>query len=494
MNQNINSNGLLSTVADPEITPISPTYSRSATPLLDEPVRKEENTVSVKKETDDTVQFLGEVKRYKTREAYKEFIQLGIARGYAASELLKPAIVSTKKKQKPKVLYLNSKIIMLKCARLHLLCEAIISVLRDNMGEGDRVNLDTMSLEGLHQLDMLLEHTFTDFGPTSEPEVEWNQDKFIKISEIWEDTTQNSALEMCESLYKAGEWDTTKSQQQTAKEQILIDLQIEPHEIKNALSKIAATMVITPFVGDFVEMTEEQKMIRKQGKIINSLTKELERLKDENKNLIQEKEAVIQKMEENYEKCEKVADSNQQAIDDIIEMRMERDKHDASMNAKIDSVKKQHAEEYKKLQQAKEEACSKWERDYQELHRQRLEVIKQAKRIKDDKDDLTAQLASKSKEIESLLDAKTGWATKYKTIDNEKRDLRARLNAKLRKESVIITKAELEDVVSGAVKRSYNEAHKPQSKRNRSDNSSHTSSHISSNNGSDKATTTVKKS
>ena len=102
MTQNMIDTQLLSIAADLEIaTPISPIHSRNATPLVDESVGKEEkdDTVSVKKEKDDTVQFLGEVKRYKTREFYKEYIQLGIARGYAASELLKPAIVSAIKKK-----------------------------------------------------------------------------------------------------------------------------------------------------------------------------------------------------------------------------------------------------------------------------------------------------------------------------------------------------------------------------------------------------------
>ena len=227
--------------------------------------------------------------------------------------------------------------------------------------------------------------------------------------------------------------------------------------------------------------------------IINSLTKELERLKDENKTIIKEKEAILQKMEE---RGEEVADSTQQAHDVILEMRRERDEQDALWNAKIDTLKNQHAREYQQLHQAREEACTKMETDYNELYRKWLEIIKQLNRCKDDKDKLTEQLASKHKQIESLLSDNTGWANKYKNLEDKHKDLRARLDiaqAKLRKESVIITKAELANIVSGAVKRTYHEAPKPHNKRDRSHISSHNSSHTSSSNSSDKATTTVKK-
>ena len=412
-------------------TPISPIHSRSTTPLEDEPCREGgmERTVTIKQEDDNNIQILGEVRRYETKNDHARSILAAISRGYSAAELLKPAMVTAfKKKNQPKVLYLNSKVVMMKCGHLHLLCEAIINVLRGYMEEGSRVNLEAKSVEELQQLDMLLKHTFTDFRPTTEPEVEWNQDKFIKISEIWKDTTKNSALEMCESLRKAGEWETSKSLQQKAKDQLLIELQLGPTEIKDAINKLATTMVITPFTGDFLEKTEEQRKIEEQGRIINSLTKELERVKKEN----------LQRMEEKEEESDKALQDSQKDNDKLfVQWREQQDKIDKLQDElnKVKKAKKDESLEYDQTITGLKDKYQKLQNDY------------------DDTD-------KKYKKLTTQLNNMEEKAGKQKT------DLVTAQN-KLRNASVIITRSELEEIVAGAVKRTHNGVHKPQCNRDR---------------------------
>jgi hypothetical protein len=411
-------------------------YVRTSTPCLDE---REENGATgeeereKKREEEMITGKLGENaapddKQLTTGEL-RNNIEKCIARAHVATEVLIPVVKRRGKGKGLKVLYFQNNSVILKTAKLHKLVQAVISTLYsiDLLKDGPTFCLDDLDDDTLQKLEMLLRPTRMQSGPTTNPEEEWTQSTFKEIGDEWQNKVKNTTSAMCDTMATIGNHLTNGGQRTKARIEIANEFQFTKEEFQKAQVTMMSSPVVQLFEGEYHQKSVEdlKEEVEKKDKIITTLTTEIKDLINESCTMKKEhnkREAEFKTLEERYETMQ---EEQARMNDDLAVARRETEQVDNTWKKK-----------YNEVMTSKKNIDTKY--------------LSNIKIMKSKEDAYTTNLST-IKALRNKAEAnKQQDEEKSRKIQELQKDIES-----LKKDSCVLSKADLEALLSKAVKRNH---------------------------------------